>query len=230
MRSATARGACICSWSSPPPASLRSFHRTATSRSRTGCAVKISTAPGTVTTRVHAIDRPRGATMAAKRKSVLRSINPSGIPTLRDDLKPELAPIAIALTEELAALLATVLDDGRKQTLDRLSQALSDAVPELLQRAFEQELLAGGKPASERRASLVAVLRASEVPVHITSARQTPAADESTDYLSAKPVAKLRNVSTAHVKKLAKAGGLGELDTDTQWCDEGRTGGRTGTL
>ncbi|MFL9906859.1 hypothetical protein [Paraburkholderia sp. RL17-337-BIB-A] len=168
--------------------------------------------------------------MVAKRKSALKSINLSGNTPLRDDLKPELAPIATALTEELAALLATVLDDGRKQTLDHLSQALSDAVPELLQRAFEQELLAGGKSASERRASLVAVLRAREVPVHMTSTRQTHATDESTDCLSAKPAAKLRSVSSAHVKKLARAGGLGKLDKDTQWCDEGRTGGRTGTL
>ncbi|MFM0630459.1 hypothetical protein [Paraburkholderia xenovorans] len=168
--------------------------------------------------------------MAAKRKSALRSINPSGIPTLRDDLKTEFASIATALTEELAALLATVLDDGRKQTLDCLSQALSDAVPELLQRAFEQELLAGGKPASERRASLVAVLRASEPPLHKISTGQMRPTDESTDCLSAMPVLKLRNLSSAHVKKLAKAGGLGELDTDTQRCDEGRAGGRTGTL
>jgi ABC-type transporter Mla subunit MlaD len=53
--------------------------------------------------------------MAAKRKSALRSINPSGTPTPLDDLETQ-----------LAALLAAVLDDGRKQMLDRLSQALSD--------------------------------------------------------------------------------------------------------
>lgn len=168
--------------------------------------------------------------MVAKRKPALKSINLSGNTPLRDDLKPELAPIATALTEELAALLATVLDDGRKQTLDHLSQALSDAVPELLQRAFEQELLAGGKSASERRASLVAVLRAREVPVHMTSTRQTRATDENTDCLSAKPVAKFRSVSTAHVKKFAKAGELGEADADSQWREEGQTDRRTGTL
>jgi hypothetical protein len=113
--------------------------------------------------------------MAAKRKSALRSINPSRTPTPLDDLKTQLAPISTALTEELAALLAAVLDDGRKQTLDRLSQALSDAVPEFLQGAFEQEFFAGGKSASEGRASLVAVLRATH--------RQTRATDEdgSTD-------------------------------------------------
>ncbi|MGF6634138.1 hypothetical protein OKW39_001289 [Paraburkholderia sp. MM6662-R1] len=100
--------------------------------------------------------------MAAKRKSALRSITPSGIPTLREDLKTQLAPIATALTEELAALLTAALDDGRKQTLDRLSQALSDAVPEFLLEAFEQKMLAAGKSASECRPSLVAVRRASQ--------------------------------------------------------------------
>jgi hypothetical protein len=109
--------------------------------------------------------------MAVKRKSALRSINPSGIPTRFDDLKTQLAPISIALTEELAALLAAVLDDGRKQTLDRLSQALSDAVPEFLQRAFEQELLASGKSASKCRASCVAV--------SCTTHRQTRATNEN---------------------------------------------------
>ncbi|MFL9962444.1 hypothetical protein PQR02_15335 [Paraburkholderia sediminicola] len=69
-------------------------------------------------------------------------------------LKSELAPISTAQTEELAAPLAAVLDDRRKQTLDRLSQALSDAVPEFLQRAFEDELLASGK-SMERRNSRV---------------------------------------------------------------------------
>ena len=146
--------------------------------------------------------------MAAKRKSASKSIDLSGNPPLRDDLKPELAPIATALTEELAALLATVLDDGRKQTLDRVSQALSDAVPELLQRAFEQELLTGGKSASERRASLVAVLRASEAPLHRTSPWQTRATDEdgSTEAQTGCRQTKLLSVSTAHVKKFAKTG------------------------
>ena len=165
--------------------------------------------------------------MAAKRKSALKSINPLGIPGIRDGLKPELASIATALTEGLAALLSTVLDDGRKQTLDRVSQALSDAVPELLQRAFEHELLASGKPASERPESLVAIFRASEVPVHMISRRQTRATDESADWEPAKPVAKRLSVSTAHVEKLAKAGELRPVDSDSQWCEEGRTDRRT---
>jgi CheY-like chemotaxis protein len=111
--------------------------------------------------------------MAAKRKSALRSIGPSGIPTPLDDLKTQLASISTALTEELAALLATVLDDGRKETFDRLSQALSDAVPEFLQRAFEQELLASGKSASKCRASFVAVLRATHKQTRATSEKET---------------------------------------------------------
>jgi hypothetical protein len=53
------------------------------------------------------------------------------------------------------------------QTLDGLSQALSDAVPEFLLGALEQKMLAGGKSASECRPSLVAVMRASQVPMHI---------------------------------------------------------------
>ncbi|KAA1005363.1 hypothetical protein FVF58_29545 [Paraburkholderia panacisoli] len=116
--------------------------------------------------------------MAAKRKSALRSITPSETRTLLDDLKSQLAPISTALTEELAALLAAVLDDGRKQTLDRLSQALSDAVPEFLQRAFEEELLASGKSSSDYRALLAAVLPASEALVHSAPTGQTSAIDE----------------------------------------------------
>lgn len=155
--------------------------------------------------------------MAAKSKSASKSINLPGFPSPRDDLKPALAPIATALTEELAALLAAVLDGRKRKTLDRLSQALSDAVPELLQRAFEHELLAGGKAASERRAMLVAALSTAETSQLVTSSRQVPGVDTdgSSDWLSAESVAKLLNVSSAHVKKLAKAGELGEVDVDS---------------
>src|SRR5258708_35340969 len=96
-------------------------------------------------------ERPLEPAMAAKRKSASKGINPSEFPSPRDYLKPALAPIATALTEELAALLAAALDGRTKKTLDRLSQALSDAVPELLQRAFEHELLANGVRSEERR-------------------------------------------------------------------------------
>jgi hypothetical protein len=156
--------------------------------------------------------------MAAKRKSASKSINPSGFPSPRDYLKPALAPIAIALTEELAALLAAALDGRKKKTLDRLSQALSDAIPELLQRAFEHELLANGVVASERRATLVAALSVGDTPQRrASSSRQIPIndTDESSDWLSAASVAKLLNVSSARVKQLAKAGELGEVDNDS---------------
>jgi hypothetical protein len=125
--------------------------------------------------------------MAAKRKSASKSINPSGFPSPRDYLKPALAPIATALTEELAALLAAALDGRKKKTLDRLSQALSDAVPELLQRAFEHELLANGVVASERRATLVAALSEGDKPQRRASSRQTliNGGDGSSDRLSA---------------------------------------------
>ena len=155
--------------------------------------------------------------MAAKRKSASKSIDPSGFPSPRDYLKPALAPIATALTEELAALLAAALDGRKKKTLDRLSQALSDAVPELLQRAFEHELLANGVVASERRATLVAALSAGDKPQRRASAEQMPINDRdgNPDWLSAESVAKLLNVSSARVKQLAKAGELGEVDTDS---------------
>jgi hypothetical protein len=130
-----------------------------------------------------------------------RCINPSGFPNPCDDLNPALAPVATALTEELAALLAAVLDGRKRKTLDRLSQALSDAVPELLQRAFEHELLVGGQAASERRAMLVAALSTAETPQRVTSSKQMPGVDTdvSSDWLSAEAVAKLLNVSPAHV-------------------------------
>jgi hypothetical protein len=110
--------------------------------------------------------------MAAKRKSASKGVNPSEFPSPRDYLKPALAPVAAALTEELAALLAAALDGRKKKTLDRLSQALSDAVPELLQRAFEHELLANSVVALERRATLVAALSAGDTP-----SRQMPIND-----------------------------------------------------
>ncbi|MBC8742788.1 hypothetical protein F6X40_40665 [Paraburkholderia sp. UCT31] len=102
--------------------------------------------------------------MATSRKSALKRINQSEIPGTGDKLGPALAPVAVALAEELAVLLAAVLDGRKKRTLDRLSQALSDAVPELLRRAVEQELLAGEEADSERCAMLVAALHAGATP------------------------------------------------------------------
>ncbi|MEA3094588.1 MAG: hypothetical protein QOJ04_5930 [Caballeronia sp.] len=125
--------------------------------------------------------------MAAKRKSASKSINPSGVPSPRDYLKPALAPIATALTEELAAVLAAALDGRKKRTLDRLSQALSDVVPELLQRAFEHEMFANGVVAAKRRATLVAALSAGDTPQRRASSRQMPinGGDGTSDWLSA---------------------------------------------
>ncbi|NPT56341.1 hypothetical protein [Paraburkholderia elongata] len=157
--------------------------------------------------------------MAAKRKSKVKDIASTGISISGDDLKQALKPIATALSEELAALLAAVMDGRKKKTLDRLSQALSEAVPSLLQRVIEDDLLADSDADRERRATLVAALRAREMPARLQqakSARQGPAhgADDSTDWMSADAVARLLNVSPAHVKKLSQDGKLGDVDTD----------------
>jgi hypothetical protein len=102
-----------------------------------------------------------GACNGGKAQVCIEGRQPIGVSEPAPEyLKPALAPIATALTEELAALLAAALDGRKKKTLDRLSQALSDAVPELLQRAFEHELLADSVVALERRATLVAALSA----------------------------------------------------------------------
>ncbi len=163
------------------------------------------------------IERLLEPAMPRKRKAAPKVTNQDVAPRTRDDLKPALAPVATALTEELAAPLAAALDGRKKRTLDRLSQALSDAVPELLQRAFEHELLASGEVPSERRAMLVAALGTAETPQRRRSPRQMPGVDTdgSSDWLSAASVAKLLNISSAHVRKLAKAGELGEVDTDS---------------
>lgn len=157
--------------------------------------------------------------MATKRKSGLTSIKPSGVPNLRDDLKPALAPIATALSEELAALLAAVMDGRKKKTLDRLSQALGEAVPALLQRVIEDDLLADSDAARERRATLVAALRAPEMLVRPQQSKVVRPilgheTDDSADWMSADAVAKLLNVSRARVKKLSQDGKLGDVDVD----------------
>ena len=128
--------------------------------------------------------------MAAKRKSALNGINLSEIPGPSDGLGAALAPVATALAEELAVLLAAVLDGRKKRTLDRLSQTLSDAVPELLRRAVEQELLAGGETDSERCVTLVAALHAAATAARKMSVGQTSGADAEggTDWLSTGPV------------------------------------------
>lgn len=120
--------------------------------------------------------------MATSRKPALKRIKPPEIPRPGDGLGPALAPVASALAEELAALLAAVLDGRKKRTLDRLSQALSDAVPELLQRAVEQELFAGSETDAKRCAMLVGALHARATVAHATSFGRVQAdADGSTD-------------------------------------------------
>jgi hypothetical protein len=157
--------------------------------------------------------------VVAKRKSEMKNIVPPGISIPGDDLKQALKPIATALSEELAALLAAVMDVRKKKTLDRLSQALGDALPALLQRVIEDDLLADSDAARERRATLVAALRAPEMPARpqqTKSAGKRPglAADESNDWMSADAAARLLNVSSARVKKLSQDGKLGHVDID----------------
>ncbi len=157
--------------------------------------------------------------MVAKRKSEMKNLVPTEISIPGDDLKQALKPIATALSEELAALLAAVMDGRKKKTLDRLSQALGDALPTLLQRVIEDDLLADSDVAREHRATLIGALRAREMPASLQqtkSARQGPArgVDDSADWMSADAVGRLLNVSPAHVKKLSQDGKLGDVDTD----------------
>jgi len=67
--------------------------------------------------------------MAAKRKSEAKNIAPMGISILRDDLKTALEPVATALSEELAALLAAVLDGRKRKTFDSLRRRLARPFP-----------------------------------------------------------------------------------------------------
>jgi hypothetical protein len=55
--------------------------------------------------------------MAAKRKSEGKNNAARDTSRSSDDLKAAIEPVAIALTEELAALLAAVLDGRKKKTL-----------------------------------------------------------------------------------------------------------------
>lgn len=157
--------------------------------------------------------------MAAKRKSKVRNIAPGETSRASDELKAAIEPVATALTEELAALLAAVLDGRKKKTLDRLSQALSDAVPTLLQRTIEDELLTNGDIARERRARFATALRGRETPANLLQANATEKrnrheADEGNEWMSTDAAAQLLNLSPAHVKALSQEGKLGHVDTD----------------
>jgi hypothetical protein len=155
--------------------------------------------------------------MAAKRKSGGKHIAPRETSRPSDDLRAAIEPVATALTEELAALLAAVLD-GRKK-LDRLSQALSEAVPALLQRTIEDELLASSDIARERRVRFATALRGRETPATLPQGnaigkRRSLEADEGSDWMSTDAAAQLLNLSPDEVKRLLQDGKLGDVDID----------------
>jgi len=62
--------------------------------------------------------------MTAKRKSAATSNGPPAVPDLADGLELALAPVATAMGEELAGLLAAVLDGRKLKTRDRLADSL----------------------------------------------------------------------------------------------------------
>ncbi|MGA7776605.1 MAG: hypothetical protein WCA85_02655 [Paraburkholderia sp.] len=157
--------------------------------------------------------------MAAKRKSKERNAASGETSRASNELKAAIEPVATALTEELAALLAAVLDGRKKKTLDRLSQALSEAVPTLLQRAIEDELLASGEIARERRTRFATVLRGRETTANspqafATEKRNRLEEDEGNGWMSTDAAAQLLNLSPAHVKALSEDGKLGHVDTN----------------
>jgi hypothetical protein len=134
-----------------------------------------------------------------------------------DDLRAAIEPVATALTEELAALLAAVLDGRKKKTLDRLSQALSEAVPALLQRTIEDELLASSDIARERRVRFATALRGRETPATLPQGnaiekRRSLEADEGCDWMSTDAASQFLSLSPSEVKKLLQDGKLGDVD------------------
>ena len=111
------------------------------------------------------------------------------------------------------------LDGRKKKTLDRLSQALSEAVPTLLQRTIEDELLASGDIARERRATFATALKQRGAPANLrqtnaTGKRPRLEADESDDWMSTDTAAQPLNLSPAQVKKLSQDGKLYDVDID----------------
>ncbi|SOE87873.1 hypothetical protein SAMN05446935_8541 [Burkholderia sp. YR290] len=156
--------------------------------------------------------------MPAKRKSAFNSTEPLATPHLTDGLKLALAPVATALEEELARLLAPVLDGRRVKTRDRLAEALNQALPEALSKAFRQELLSSDSDARARRATLMYLLSAVDVPssplrpkmnAPVESSPVATAADDVR--VSGAEVAKLLHLSPSYVRKLATAGKLGDV-------------------
>ncbi|WP_148662401.1 hypothetical protein [Paraburkholderia phytofirmans] len=156
--------------------------------------------------------------MPAKRKSASASTQPPAVPDLADGLKLALAPVATALGEELAGLLAAALDGRKLKTGDRLAEALNLAFPEVLLKAFRQELLSSDADARARRVVLMHLLSAVDVPAGplrrkpnapVEPSQVATASDDGR--ISAAEVATLLNVSPAYVRKLATAGQLGDV-------------------
>jgi hypothetical protein len=156
--------------------------------------------------------------MTAKRKSASKSTEPPAVPDLADGLKLALAPVATALGEELAGLLAAVLDGRKLKTRDRLAEALNQALPEALSKAFMQELLSSDSDARARRGTLMYLLSAVDVPssplrpklnAPVESSPVATAADDAR--VSGAEVAKLLHLSPSYVRKLATAGKLGDV-------------------
>jgi hypothetical protein len=135
-----------------------------------------------------------------------------------DDMRPVITSLATTLTEELAALLAAVLDGRKKKTLDRLSQALSEAMPTLLSRTIENELLADTTTAHERRVRFSAALARLEIPVVArkanTAHEQSKHGIDDTDWMSMDAAAQFLNLSSEALMKLVRNGKLGDVDTD----------------
>jgi hypothetical protein len=161
--------------------------------------------------------------MTANRKSAAKSTESPVVPDLTYGLKLALAPVATAMGEELAGLLAVMLDGGKLKTRDRLAEALNRALSEVLSKAFSQELLSSNGDARTRRVMLMYLLSAVDVPSSpfwrkLNAPRESSLVVANTDdaRVSCAEVAKLLHVSPAYVRRLATVGRLGDVgSTDT---------------
>jgi hypothetical protein len=156
--------------------------------------------------------------MPAKRKPESKSAEPPAIHGLADGLKLALAPVATILAQELVTLLAAEFDGGKRKTLERIAEVIGQALPDVLSKTFAQTLLASDEDARSRRAVLMYVLCAVDVPPsllrHELNAPVEPsqvATNADDRRVSAAEVAKLLNVSPAYVRKLATSGKLGDV-------------------
>jgi hypothetical protein len=156
--------------------------------------------------------------MTANRKSAAKSTEPPVVLDLAYELKLALAPVATAMGEELAGLLAVMLDGRKLKTSDRLAEALNRALSEALSKAFRQELLSSNGDARTRRVTLMYLLSAVDVPsspfwrklnTPMDSSLVMTNADDAR--VSGAEVAKLLHVSPAYVNRLATVGRLGDV-------------------